>query len=360
MYFMKKKKILVFPQRETPLNSYLGNLTGVISDEYNVVGVNEALSRNWRSLFFYDVVHLNWLENIRGNNLIKVWMNFIFRFATLLYFVLRRKPIIWTIHNKEVHGQELGKSFSRIMMTALLKWSSRIHILCDATFDEIPALEKYRNKVVCIPHGDYIQNYPKSDLNIREKYGIAESKKILLFCGKIDPYKNIDVLVRAFCKSNMEQSDFVLLVCGSCKDSLYRNKIVLASQENKNVILDFSFIPVEQMEAYLTQSLLMVAPYDKRCTLNSGTLWMAFSYGKTMVCPEIGCVRDVTNFGDIVYSYDYNSVESHENALVTTFNRVKENSLDGTLSLKGQRAFDYIKSRSWKTFKKSWETLYKF
>ena len=42
MYFMKKKKILVFPQRETPLNSYLGNLTGVVSDEYNVVGVNFA------------------------------------------------------------------------------------------------------------------------------------------------------------------------------------------------------------------------------------------------------------------------------------------------------------------------------
>ncbi|SHK76091.1 glycosyltransferase family 4 protein [Fibrobacter sp. UWB12] len=353
-------RILVFPQKETPQNSYLGNITSVISDEYTVVGVNEAIKRKWGSLFFYDVVHLNWLENIRGKSRIKVWMNFIFRFATLIYFRLRGKPIIWTIHNKEVHGQELGKSFSRIMMRSLLKWSTRIHILCDATFDEIPALEKYRNKVVCIPHGDYIQNYPKSDLNIREKYGIAESKKIVLFCGKIDPYKNIDVLVRAFEQSNIGQSDFVLLVCGSCRDLSYRNKIEQAAQGNENIILDFNFIPVDQMEAYLTQSLLLVAPYDKRCTLNSGTLWMAFSYGKTMICPEIGCIRDVLKSTDAVYSYDYDSAQSHEDSLISVFKQVKEDFADGKLRIKEQNAFDYIEKRSWKNYKKSWISLYHF
>lgn len=354
------KKILVFPQKRTARNSYLGNLTEQISGRFNVVGFNEALKSDLKSFLSYDIVHFNWLENIRGKSIIKVFANFVIRFSTLFYFHLRGKPIIWTAHNKIAHCRGKGEKFSRVMMRYLMKWSTRIHILCEESYNEIPDLNQYRGKVVCIPHGDYIDDYPKSQINIREKYGIAQGKKIILFVGVVDRYKNVDLLIQSFCKSNIVENDFVLLVCGACSEKAYREKLIKESENKRGVFLDFNFVPTEWMDAYLSQCTLMVAPYDKETTLNSGTLWMAFSYAKTIICPKIGCVKGIDGADKMMYCYDYEGEDSHRNALELMLVKASKDFSDGVLKDKEALAFEYMKSHSWDAEKNRWIALYEF
>ena len=59
------------------------------------------------------------------------------------------------------------------------------------------------------------------------------------------------------------------------------------------------------MEAYLKCADVLVAPYNKESSLNSGTLWMAMSYKKSMILPRIGCVKDIPNYNDLLYVYNY-------------------------------------------------------
>ena len=354
------KKILMFPQKRTERNSYLGNLTEQISGCFDVVGFNEALKSDLKSFLFYDIVHFNWLENIRGKNIFRALVNFVIRFFTLVYFRARGKPIVWTAHNKIAHCRGKGEAFSRIMMRYLMKWSARIHVLCEESYNEIPDLKQYKDKVVCVPHGDYIGDYPESQVNIHEKYGIDSAKKIILFVGVIDAYKNVDLLIRSFCKSNIVENDFVLLVCGACPDRAYKERLVKEMGNKKGIYLDFNFVPTELMDAYLHQCTLMVAPYDKETTLNSGTLWMAFSYAKTIICPEIGCVRSIGDADKMMYCYDYDTEDSHGRALESALARVAKDFSDGLLKEKESLAFEYMKSHSWDAEKNRWIALYEF
>ena len=354
------KKILMFPQKKTPQNSYLGNLTEIISSEFEVIGFNEALKSKKKIFFSYDIVHFNWLENIRGKSRFVVWLNFFIRFFTLLYFRLRGKPIIWSVHNKVAHCRGRGEHFSKIMMRYLMKWSDRIHILCEESFEEIPDLKCYKEKIICIPHGDYIGDYPKSDVNVFEKYGIPKEKKIILFIGVVDRYKNVDLLIKSFSNSGIAADGFVLLVCGACSEKSYMDQLVMDSSNNSAIYLDFNFVPVEMMDAYLRQCSLLVAPYDKESTLNSGTLWMAFSYAKVVICPKIGCVRSLVDAEKMMYCYDYDSEESHQESLKLTFKRAKDDLKKGLLQGKGLLAFEYIKSQSWLSNRKLWRALYEF
>jgi len=276
---------------------------------------------------------------------------------------MRRKPMVWTVHNKEAHNQIIGKKYSKILMCLLLRWSSRIHVLCNATLDEVPELQIWKKKVVMIPHGDYIGNFGEGNVNIREKYGIPADKKIILFTGKIGPYKNIELLVNAFVKSQLAKMNFALLLCGSCSNETYRKKLVLLADNScPEIFYDFEYVPNELMGDYLNQSDILAAPYSKESILNSGTLWMAFSYKKSMICPLLACMKDVNGIDKITYTYDYENSGEHLTRLVQTLNIMGDDVHQNASILreKGYAAFLLMTKQTWASSKQNWLNLYNF
>ena len=271
--------------------------------------------------------------------------------------------MVWTVHNKEAHNQIIGKKYSKILMCLLLRWSSRIHVLCNATLDEVPELQIWKKKVVMIPHGDYIGNFGEGNVNIREKYGIPADKKIILFTGKIGPYKNIELLVNAFVKSQLAKMNFALLLCGSCSNETYRKKLVLLADNScPEIFYDFEYVPNELMGDYLNQSDILAAPYSKESILNSGTLWMAFSYKKSMICPLLACMKDVNGIDKITYTYDYENSGEHLTRLVQTLNIMGDDVHQNASILreKGYAAFLLMTKQTWASSKQNWLNLYNF
>lgn len=268
-----------------------------------------------------------------------------------------QKKIVWTVHNKVAHDQKRGRKYSKVLMKILMHWSDRIHILCSETINEIPELQHFREKICCIPHGDYFQNFGDGKIDIRAKYEISQTTKIIFFVGKIGPYKNLELLIDGFKKTELFKSEFVLLICGKCSDENYRKKIQQKIGSCKSIVADFRFIKNDCMGDYLEQSDVLATPYDIDSALNSGTLWMAFSYRTPMLCPEIGCIRGEPEIENCSFVYHYDSSESHFGALCKTLEVLKKETRE-SLAKKGDLAYSEMQKRSWNIHKKEWISLY--
>lgn len=345
------RKVLIFPMVSSEYNKYLNNLYNTICDNYEVIGYDTALKK--RKLFKSEIYHFNWYEIVNNKKVI------IMRKLFIRILKLLNKKIIWTVHNNFPH-EMTNKKDTINFMKFMAEKSDKIHILCKETMNN-EYLKEYKSKIVCVPHGDYIDNYPKSNIDIYERYKIDNHKKIILFIGQVRKYKNIELLIKAFRNSNIQENKFVLLICGNCYDKEYEEELKKLS--NENIIFDFNFIKDEEMESYLRNSEIVVAPYNKKSSLNSGTLWMVMSYRKTMMLPLIGCVRDIENYNDILYTYDYKDEDKHYDSLLDCFKQLKDDleKNENVLEEKGKKCYKYINEKqSWKANKANWVNLYKF
>jgi len=332
-------KILIYPDSKSSDNFYLENLSRILSPQFQVDGYYNIKSVGIKKILGYNYYSLNWFESVLVNRF--RWITFIKRFFLLFLLKILSKKIIWTIHNKISHETNI---YSEILISLLKKWSSKIHILCPATIEECN-LQKYEKKIIYVPHGDYFNNYPSSNFDIKEYYSIPKENNILLFIGQIKPYKNIELLINAFESSKLSKENWTLLICGDGK---------LNVQPSKNIILDFNFIPNEKMRAYLEQSSLLIAPYNKKSALNSGTLWLACSFAKSFILPDIGCVKDILNREEFLYIYDYASQEEHLKNLTDTLDSINPE----VLETMGKNAHNFICQNSWERNKERWQGIF--
>jgi glycosyltransferase involved in cell wall biosynthesis len=332
-------KILIYPNAKSSDNCYLDNLSGILSPKFHVDGYFDIKSEGIKKILSYDYYSLNWFESISGNR--PKWISFMRKFFLLSLLKISNKKIVWTAHNKIPHESNI---YSEMLISLLKKLSSKIHILCHATIVECD-LKKYEKKIVYIPHGDYFNNYPPSDFNVKKHYSIPQENNILFFIGKIRRYKNIELLISAFEKSKLSKENWTLLICGNGKLNL---------QTSENIILDFNFVPDGKMNAYLEQSSLLIAPYNKKSVLNSGTLWLACSFAKPFVLPAIGCVQDIPNKEEFLYIYDYANQNDHLKNLTDTLNMVNTSAL----KVMGKKAYSFIQQNSWENNKEKWLGVY--
>jgi hypothetical protein len=119
-----------------------------------------------------------------------------------------------------------------------------------------------------------------------------------------------------------------------------------------NVFHDFRYIAPEELGDYLAAASALVAPYQEKSALNSGTLWTALSYGKPFVCPEIACVQGRPDIADCCYIYENGALQS----ALERFER--DCGTPGELERKGQAALAVMEGQAWAAHKKEWCGLF--
>ena len=352
-----KEKVIIFPSKKEKSNRYLNNLYNTVKNKYDVLGHDEV---KLLKIFKAQIYHFNWIEGSTKNKYLSIKLDYLKKYKFINILKLLNKKIIWTVHNNFPHEVKSKKDAIKFMKF-MAKKSDKIHILCTKTLEEKYLME-YQNKIVYIPHGDYIGNYEGKDIDIFKKYNISNNKKILLFVGQVRKYKNIELLIKAFKNSELEENEYVLLICGKCSDNLYKEELTKIAN-NVNIYFDFNFIKDNEIGSYLKKSEAIIVPYNKESSLNSGTLWMCMSYSKTMILPLIGCVKDIKNYKDILYTYDYKNEVEHYSALLECLKRIKQdvNKDKDILNKKGKEAYEFIlKNQTWEILREKWIDLYKF
>ena len=240
-----------------------------------------------------DIIHLHWCSSY----ILARWS--VLTFIKGLVFVIElalvrllRIRIVWTIHNiidHESRHQALELFFNRVV--------SR---LCQAL---IVHSQSARNKVIVaykitdqrnifvIPHGNYIGWYDNTITSgqARNKLGIDQDDVVLLCFGLLRPYKGIIEFIDAFKKAVLP--GLKLIIAGKPINEKFANILNSQCQAENSISLVFGYMPSEDVQIYMNASDIVVLPY--RHFLTSGTALLAMSFGKPIIAPETGSLKEL-------------------------------------------------------------------
>lgn len=283
-----------------------------------------------------DYLILNFYEDIQ-KKIGFYSIAFIGRFIRLLKFRIAGVKILWFLNNKVPHDD--NAKWAIRMMRILVKYSYKIICLCqesEVVLRELQPNEKvWKSKLIFLPHPNYIGAYKEySEVLNPEKF-------TALFFGAVRPYKNVDTLIKTF--SELPQDKVHLVIAGKAKKSEYKKYIEQLAKNNPGIELKLEYINDDEILKLIKNSSVVVLPYDRITTLNSGSVLLCCTAKKTFICPEIGTVKDFKD-KSLFYSYNYDDVNQHSKALneaiLKAYNDYQKDSF--AFCQKGIALFEYV------------------
>jgi glycosyltransferase involved in cell wall biosynthesis len=125
----------------------------------------------------------------------------------------------------------------------------------------------------------------------RNRLGFAPEDRLILFFGKIDEYKGLDLLLTAF--DGLQLPATRLVIAGSFRNPAYRARIqsLLEQMSRRPAVHLFErFIPNEEAEVFFKAGDVLCLPY--RNIYQSGLVFLAPRFGLPMVTTDVGALRE--------------------------------------------------------------------
>lgn len=205
--------------------------------------------------------------------------------------------LLWTLHNPLPHDCALPDS-ERVLRELLAERVDAIHVLSPnsaAATEHLYRLDPA--KVFYSPHPSFLGAYPDfvSRHTARFELGLEPDDFVFLFFGSVQRYKGVPELLRAFATVRQRAGRSrkpKLLIAGAPQDDELRAEVESqAEQASPDVGLTLRKVPTEDVQYYFRASDVCVMPYKR--LLNSGAVLLAFSFGKPVVAPHAGALRDL-------------------------------------------------------------------
>jgi D-inositol-3-phosphate glycosyltransferase len=220
------------------------------------------------------------------------------RTALLLYYKSLGKKIAFTAHNVNAGKRDLNDSYINRLS---LKIQYRIcdHIFVHNAKSKSELLSEFRvpeSKITVIPFGinNTVPNTDLSSTEAKQKLGISHGKKVLLFFGRIAPYKGLDYLLKAFADLLSGDQAYLLIIAGKPKwDDSYWNKMKAFISDSgiaPHVIHYVEFIPDEKVEVFFKAADVLVLPYTN--VFQSGVQFLAYSFGLPVIATDVGSLKE--------------------------------------------------------------------
>ncbi len=214
---------------------------------------------------------------------------------------------IYTVHNVLPHSREHSPLFRRIY-----RWIYRApHILLVHTeragrqlMDEFGVAEG-RIRQTSIGLNEEMPVTALSQADARNRLGFGSDEQLVLFFGKIDEYKGLDLLLEAFDRLRLSKSR--LVIAGEFRNPAYRTRI--QSQLEKlsrraDVHVFERFIPNDEAEVFFNASDVLCLPY--RHIYQSGLVFLGPRFGIPMVTTDVGSLKEFVadDFGIVTRTND--------------------------------------------------------
>lgn len=299
---------IIFNPPDNSENQYIRIfVTGIEKNNFSISPLDDLFKS--RSHFqSIKLVHLNWFENLDESSKGAMWKSFFRKIVALVAIKASGKKLVWTMHNRLSHEKGSGK-LSNLIVKLLLKNSDAVVIHCAATEAVLrESYPKFSGKILLIPHPHFIGIY---GTKIEPAKKPQEPLK-LLFLGAVKPYKNLELLIRI----SREFGDAIqLTIAGKPASASYADELRRLASDARQVDLRLGFVEDKQIPDLIGDSDLLILPYDMRSSLNSGTVLLAFSYARTVICPRIGTIDELNDGKLEVFTYSYSSETEHESKL---------------------------------------------
>lgn len=256
-----------------------------------------------------NMLYLNWYENIYNGFLPVAIGQYIVKCFVIDVAKIKGMRIYTSQHNRIQHDSK-HQNLSRKMFTKIYESSDKIIVFNEGTTKNLEmyiSKEKIKEKAYVIPPVNYIGVYPYVEhlwiSNIKDN-----DTMIVLFIGSLNhPYKNVEMVIDIAKEIASEKIKFVF--AGKVNDpeqaTYFEKKIMGCS----NIVGVFRFIKDDEMAHLLEIADIVIMPYDVESISNSGTARLAFSYGRTIICPLISSLESIPQ--DLVYTYTYTDKTNH-------------------------------------------------
>ncbi|HEX4164065.1 MAG TPA: glycosyltransferase family 4 protein [Bryobacteraceae bacterium] len=205
-----------------------------------------------------------------------------------------RLPVIHTVHNVLPHEPVPGdwERCEKIYAHSKLLVVHSNHSQAELN-QEYP---HHASKAIVMPQGTYSslhKRVPHARLQVRQALGIAPDSPVLLFCGAIRPYKNIEAVIEGLAHPRF--SNVTLVIAGkeskypdsNANDPLQRTKALLAK---RRIACRVKVIPrmldTAEMSELFEASDILLLPYLKG--YGSGLLLLGMTFGKHILATAVG------------------------------------------------------------------------
>ena len=270
------------------------NLRGSVDPNAN------ARAKAWRVLLYYGRL-LGYTRRTQTRIFHILWNNkfeYFDRTLLMLYYRLLRKKIVLTAHNVNA-GRRNGTDSPLNRLTLQMQYRLASHLFVHTEKMKQELIEEFHVKsgrVTVIPFG--INNaVPVTDLShaeARQRLAIHREERVLLFLGRIVPYKGLEYMVSAFRQLFAKDKRYRMIIAGRIENCEEYWKTVLELMQEElqsgSIILREGFVPDSEIEIYCKAADTMVLPY--RHIYQSGVLFMAHSFGLPVLASDVGSFRE--------------------------------------------------------------------
>ena len=242
-----------------------------------------------------DLIHMFWPSNFYHSS---TWLGTLLKrvmFADGLR-CLKKIPLIYSADNLYPHDAD-SPDFEKSQIQKIVNRADGIIVASKAAqeiFSEAYTIPE-TTKFFIVPHCSYIGKYKDtiSRDNARMKLGIGSHEKVMLSLGRINKYKGLGLLSKAFFAADVK--DAHLLIAGSCNqpeiiEEINRNNKPELSQVKMTI--HSRFIPDDEIQTYMRAADCVVLSYDD-VPMNPGSVILAMSFGLPVCCVDTGSVAEI-------------------------------------------------------------------
>ncbi len=323
------------------------NLQGSQRADVSLVRKVIRLSMYYAKLIRYAATAKPKIFHILWNNKFELFD----RTLLTLFYRLRGKRIVLTVHNVNA-GSRDSKDTHLNRLTLRIQYRLADHIFVHTERMKLELSEEFGVqgvRITVIPFGinNAVPNTCLSQSEAKQRLGIQDDKKAILFFGRITPYKGLEYLINAFQQVLARRDDYQLIIAGRPENDCQRywNAIQERIREDVRlgrILLRADHIPDDETELYFKAADVLVLPY--RQIYQSGVLFLGYSFGLPILAADVGALKDEIVEGKTGFVFrPENPVD-----LAKAIERYFASDLFMNLNSRRQEISDYAKERySW-------------
>jgi D-inositol-3-phosphate glycosyltransferase len=223
------------------------------------------------------------------------------RTLLLIFYKVLGKQLVFTAHNVNAGERDGADSFfNRLSLRIQYRLMEQIFVHTQKMKDQLMQTFGVReDRITVIPFGTY-DMVPQSTLTssqAKQRLGLRESDRTILFFGRITPYKGIDMLVDAFARIALDDPNYRLVIAGEVMKESERlwqraQQTIVQRSIQEQVVQHTRYIGDTEIELYFKGADVLVLPYSQ--IFQSGVLFMAYSFGLPVIATDVGSFgRDI-------------------------------------------------------------------